>query len=42
MRLGPALTLDPVSERFTGDHASDANALLKPPMREELAIPDSV
>ena len=42
MRLGPELTFDPATEKFTGDQAAEANALLRPEMRKEFAIPDQV
>jgi len=40
--LGPWLTFDPKSERFTGDHAGEANALIKENYRKEFSIPDKV
>lgn len=40
--LGPWLTWDPKSERFTGDHADEANALVKEKYREPYVIPDKV
>ncbi len=40
--LGPWLTFDPKAEKFTGDHATDANALVKEHYRAPFAIPDKV
>lgn len=40
--LSPHLTFDPTSERFTGEHAVQANAHLRSTMRQEFAIPDQV
>ena len=37
--VGPWLSFDPESERFMGDHASDANALLKDSNREGFEVP---
>jgi predicted dehydrogenase len=37
--VGPWLSFDPESERFVGDHASDANALLKDSNREGFEVP---
>jgi predicted dehydrogenase len=42
MRLSPVLAFDPSAERFTGDHADEANRFLRPTMRKEFAIPDQV
>ncbi len=42
MHLGPELTFDAKSERFTGDHADEANVYIKTPQREEFAIPEQV
>ncbi|MEM7699705.1 MAG: Gfo/Idh/MocA family oxidoreductase [Verrucomicrobiota bacterium] len=42
MQLGPELTFDPETEKFTGDNAEAANAFVKTPQREEFAIPESV
>jgi predicted dehydrogenase len=39
--VGPTLTFDPDTERFTGDHADDANKLLKDPNREGFVVPES-
>lgn len=36
---GPTLTLDPKRERFTGDHASNANAHLSREYRKGFAVP---
>ena len=38
--VGPWLTFDPQTERHTGDHADEANALLKDPNREGFQVPD--
>ncbi len=40
--LGPWLTYDPKTERFTGDHADEANALVKEDYREPFVIPEKV
>jgi predicted dehydrogenase len=40
--LGPWLTFDPKNEKFTGDHADDANALVKEDYRAPFEIPDKV
>ncbi len=37
--VGPWLTFDPQSEQHTGEHASEANALLKDPNREGFQVP---
>ncbi|MFW6169810.1 MAG: Gfo/Idh/MocA family protein [Planctomycetota bacterium] len=37
--VGPWLTFDPETERFTGEHADEANTLLRDPRREEFDIP---
>ena len=42
MNLGPELSFDPTTEKFTGSFAAEANALVKPPQREEFAIPEEV
>jgi hypothetical protein len=42
MNLGPELTFDPATETFTGSFAQEANAFVKPPQREEFAIPEEV
>lgn len=39
--VGPMLTFDPKTERFTGGHAEDANKLLKDPNREGFAVPQA-
>lgn len=36
--MGPALAFDPKTERFTGERAEDANALLHRPMREGFTV----
>jgi predicted dehydrogenase len=38
--VGPVLTFDPKAERHVGDHAEQANALLKDPNRKGFEIPD--
>jgi hypothetical protein len=38
-RLGPTLTFDAITERFTGDHADAANALLADPKNKAFEIP---
>jgi predicted dehydrogenase len=38
-RLGPTLSFDPATERFTGDHADAANALLADPKNKGFEIP---
>jgi hypothetical protein len=40
--MGVALTLDPKTEQFTGDHAEKANALARENYRKEFSIPDPV
>jgi hypothetical protein len=40
--LGPWLTLDPKTETFTGEFASEANALIRRTYREPFVVPDSV
>jgi len=37
--VGPWLTFDPATERFTGEHAAEANKLLRDPRNEEFDIP---
>ncbi len=37
--VGPWLTFDPETERHTGDHAEEANALLKDPNNEGYRVP---
>jgi len=37
--VGPWLTYDPKTERCVGDHADEANALLKDENREEFQVP---
>ncbi len=37
--VGPWLTFDPATERFTGEHADEANPLLRDPRNEEFEIP---
>jgi len=38
--VGPWVTFDPKTERFTGDYATAANALLREPHRKGFEIPD--
>ena len=38
-KVGPWLTFDPKTERHTGDHAKDANALLQDPNNAEFKVP---
>ena len=38
---GPWLTFDPVAEKFTGDHAAEANVLLKDPHSADFPVPDA-
>ncbi len=38
--VGPWLTFDPKTERFTGDHADEANKLVCDPQRKGFEIPD--
>lgn len=40
--LGPKLSFNPATETFTGDHASEANQLLRYDMRQEFAVPGRV
>lgn len=37
--VGPWLTFDPETEQFTGEHADEANTLLRDPRRKEFDIP---
>lgn len=39
--VGPWLTFDPKTERFTGDHAAKANVLLKDPNNKGFTVPDA-
>jgi hypothetical protein len=39
--VGPWLTFDPKTERHTGDHAEEANALLKDPNNPGFEVPDA-
>ncbi len=39
--VGPWLTFDPKTERFTGEHADEANKLVRDPNRKEFQIPDA-
>lgn len=38
-RVGPMLTFDPAAERFTGEHADEANRLLKDPHNPGFEVP---
>lgn len=38
---GPALAFDPETERHTGDHADEANALLKDPNQQGFEVPEA-
>jgi len=38
-RLGPTLSFDPATERHTGDHAEEANRLLKDPVDPAFPVP---
>ena len=38
--VGPMLSFNPATERFTGERAAEANALLRKPQVEGFAIPD--
>jgi len=40
--IGPALTFDPASERFTGDNAEAANKLLRRDYRAPFVVPETV
>ena len=40
LTLGKDLTMDPEAERFTGEHADEANDLLKRDYREGFAVPE--
>lgn len=37
--VGPWLTFDPATERFAGEHADEANSLLRDPRRDGFDIP---
>jgi hypothetical protein len=39
--VGPWLTFDPKTEKFIGDHADEANKLVRDPNREGFKIPDA-
>jgi len=39
--VGPWLTFDPKTERFTGDHAAKANVLLKDPNNKGFQVPEA-
>ena len=38
-RVGPLLTFDPATERHVGEHAEDANRLLKDPNNPAFTVP---
>ena len=40
--LGPMLTMDPSTERFTGDLSRQANALASPKYRKPFIVPEKV
>ncbi len=40
--IGPVLTFDPKSERFTGERADEANKLLRREYREPFVVPETV
>jgi len=40
--VGPELTFDPKSERFTGDRADEANKLLRRDYRAPFVVPETV
>lgn len=40
--VGPALTFDPATEKFTGDHAETANKLLTREYRAPFVVPENV
>lgn len=42
LTLGPKLSFNPATETFSGDHASEANQLLRYDMRKEFAVPERV
>jgi predicted dehydrogenase len=42
LKVGPRLTFDARTERFTGDHAAEANRLLTRDYREGFVVPDRV
>jgi len=42
IQLGPMLTFDAASEKFTGDYAAEANKLVRPGYRKPWVIPDKV
>ena len=39
--VGPWLTFDPETERFTGEHSAEANVLVRDPNRRGFKIPDA-
>ena len=40
--IGPVLTFDPATEKFTGDHAEAANKLLTREYRAPFVVPENV
>jgi len=40
--LGPWLTMDPQSEKFTGEFAAEANKLVRGGYREPFVVPEQV
>jgi hypothetical protein len=42
LTVGPMLTMDGKAERFTGDHAEQANKLIKDAYREPFVVPENV
>ena len=40
--MGPMLTMDPKTEKFTGDYSDMANMFVKRNYREPFVIPDAV
>jgi len=42
LTVGPMLTMDSKTERFTGDHAEEANKLVKDVYRDAFVVPENV
>ena len=40
--LGPLLTMNPQTERFTGEFSAEANALVTRPYRAPFVVPEKV
>ncbi len=40
--LGPWLTMDPQTEKFTGEFADEANKLVRGSYREPFVVPEKV